>query len=97
MEKVPIEVLNLKEKLKNKKIWFNVSNNYNNQKALGCWDAARKRNRLGHSKIPIFCELKSILGFVIKGNKKKYVIVHCRANQEIDKEKVNKINNFLNG
>ena len=91
MEKEPNDVLNLREKLKNKKIWFIISNNYNNQEAQGCWDAALKRNRLGHSNIPIFCELKSILGFVIKDNKKKYVIVHCRGNQEIDKEKVNKI------
>jgi len=88
---VPDEVLNLKEKLKNEKIWFNISNNHNDQEARGCWDAVNKRVRLGHSKIPIFCELKSNLGFIIKNNKKTYLLIHCRGNQEIDYEKVNKI------
>ena len=91
MRKVPNEVLNLEEKLNNKKIWFNISNNLDNQEALGCWDAVNKRVRLGHSKIPIFCELKSNFGFSINNNKKKYMMVHCRGNQEIDYEKVNKI------
>ncbi len=91
MKKVPNEVLNLEKKLKNEKIWFNISNNHNNQEALGCWDAVNKRVRLGHSKIPIFCELKSNFGFIIKNNKKEYLLVHCRGNQEIDYDKVNKI------
>jgi len=91
MEKKPNEVLNLEKKLENKKIWFNTSNNYKNKEAGSCWDAALKRNRLGHPNIPIFCELKSNFGFIIKNNKKKYVMVHCRGNQKIDREKVNKI------
>ncbi|MCK4734555.1 MAG: aspartate/glutamate racemase family protein [Methanophagales archaeon] len=91
MKKAPNEVLDLEKKLNNKKIWFNISNNHDNQEALGCWDAVNKRVRLGHSKIPIFCELKSNFGFSINNNKKKYMMVHCRGNQEIDYEKVNKI------
>lgn len=91
MQKKPNEVLNLEEKLKNKRIWFITSNNYKDQEALGCWDAVHKRTRLGHFNIPIFCELKSNLGFIIYNNKKKYVLIHCRGNQKIDYEKVNKI------
>ena len=91
MEEKPEEVLNLEKKLNNEQIWFNISNNRDNQKALGCWDAAHKRNRLGNSKIQIFCELKSNFGVIIKDNKKKYLFVHCRGNQKIDYEKVKKI------
>jgi len=91
MTKIPDEVINLEAKLKNNKIWCIISNNQNNREVLGCWDAINYRVRLGHSKIPIFCELKSNFGFIVKDNQKKYLLVHYRGNQKLDNEKVKKI------
>ena len=91
MTNKPVEVLKLEQKLKENKIWFITSNNEKNREVLGCWDAVNYRVRLGHSKIPIFCELKSNFGFIIKDNEKKYLLVHYRGNQKLDYEKVKKI------
>jgi len=91
MTKKPVEVLKLEKKLENEKIWFITSNNENNREVQGCWDAVNYRVRLGHSKIPIFCELKSNFGFINKDNDKKYLLVHYRGNQKLDYEKIKKL------
>jgi len=91
MLKIPNEVLDLKKKLNKIKIWYNITNNDQNQPAFGCVDASNKRVRLGHSKIPIFCELKSCFGYYYVGKTKHYLLIHCRGNQLLDYDKINKI------
>jgi len=72
-------------------IWHILSKN---PKVRNCGDAAAKRERLGHTGIPIFDELKSELGFFInKENKKEKVLVHCRGNQKLDRLKISGILN----
>ncbi|MCK5058887.1 MAG: aspartate/glutamate racemase family protein [Candidatus Aminicenantes bacterium] len=71
------------------KLWFNLSRNV---KALGCREAANKRNRLGHTGIPLEHELKSIFGkFINAAGNEQYVILHCKAHQELDYDKVKKV------
>ena len=71
------------------KIWYVFSNN---EKSIGCADAANKRKRLGQTGIPIFDELKSELGYFIneQGRKQK-VLVHCRGNQKLDRYKISSV------
>lgn len=82
MDFLPKNVKIIKERFISNAIWFNLTPNL---KAESCADAANKRNRLGHTGIPIFDELKSNAGYYIdKNNKKQYVIIHCRGNQKLD-------------
>ena len=64
-------------------IWFQVSRNH---AASSCRDAARKRNRLGNTGIPLWDEMKSFLGRFIcrKTNQKKLFVAHCRADKQLD-------------
>jgi len=67
-------------------LWFNLSRNV---KALGCKEAANKRNRLGHTGIPLEHELKSFFGkFINAAGNEQYVIFHCKAHQELDHDKI---------
>ena len=91
MKTKPDKVSEIENKLKDENIWFITSNNENDREVLGCRDAVNYRVRLGSSNIPIFCELKSNFGFIIKDNEKKYLMVHYRGNQKLDHEKVEKI------
>jgi len=48
----------------------------------GCADAATKRNRLGHTGIPVFDELKSHVGaYTDEQGTRRYVVAHCRGHQ----------------
>ena len=88
---LPQTVINNTNFLKSKNIWHILSLN---QEAKSCADAAAKRNRLGHTGIPIFDELKSELGFFTnKENQKQKVLVHCRGNQKLDRLKISGILN----
>ena len=62
-----------------------------NHKSVSCPDAAKKRNRLGHTGIPLCDELKTFLGEYNTHGKHEYVLLHCRGTQEIDNNKVEKI------
>jgi len=85
------EVKSVLRFLKSKNIWHIYSNN---PKVISCGDAASKRNRLGHSGIPIFDEFKTELGFFVnQNNRKQRILVHCRGNQKIDRLKVSSILN----
>ena len=81
------EVDSVIEFFENHNLWYSITKNNGN--ALGCGDAASKRERLGHIGIPIFDELKSELGYIIDSNTKEkiYVLTHCRGNQKIDDRK----------
>ncbi|MDQ1354344.1 MAG: hypothetical protein QG657_4653, partial [Acidobacteriota bacterium] len=69
-------------------LWFNLSRNV---KALGCREAANKRNRLGHTGIPLEHELKSFFGkFINAGGNEQYVVLHCKGHQELDHDKIKK-------
>lgn len=73
------------------KLWFQLSRNH---EAHSCRDAASKRRRLGHVGIPLSDELKSFFGKV-KNNDGNYqfVVIHCRANDKLDQEKLKKLLN----
>lgn len=78
--------------LESKNIWHNITKN---KKAWSCKDAINKRNRLWNIWIPLSNELKSNIGsFIDKKWNKIYILLHCRWNNFIDYEKVNKILGF---
>ncbi len=84
----PPAVKELERKFTERDMWFETTTNANNQEALGCWDAAHKRVRLGHQGIQIYAELKSGLYSYLKDGKAREVLVHCRGNHEVDEEKI---------
>lgn len=56
-----------------------------NQYAGTCRDARSKRYRLGHVGIPLYDELKSIVGVTVDKNGSDFFIaMHCRGHMEID-------------
>ena len=56
-----------------------------NQFAGTCRDARSKRYRLGHIGIPLYDELKSIVGMAIDQNgNETFIAMHCRGHMEID-------------
>jgi aspartate/glutamate racemase/prolyl-tRNA editing enzyme YbaK/EbsC (Cys-tRNA(Pro) deacylase) len=70
------------------RLWFQLSRNL---PAGNCRDAVNKRTRLGHTGIPLGHELKSFLGkFTNSKGNKQFIALHCRGNQELDFEKVNR-------
>ncbi len=81
-------VLSIEQLLTDANIWFNISNNL---KAVSCHDAAKKRNRLGHTGIRLSDELKTYFGVYHEGTEKKYALLHCRGTQELDMQKVNQL------
>ena len=82
MDNLPENVKILRDKFLKNKVWHNITPNL---EAKSCSDAVNKRNRLGHTGIPIFDELKSNFGYFFdqEGNKVK-VVLHCRGNQDLD-------------
>lgn len=72
-------------------IWFSITKN---SKVQSCKDASHKRLRLGFQGIPLMDELKSNLVFYINDKgEKRYALIHCRANQLLDYEKLKKLLN----
>lgn len=56
-----------------------------NQYAGTCRDARSKRYRLGHVGIPLYDELKSIVGMTVdKSGSQIFIAMHCRGHMEID-------------
>ena len=88
-ESLPENVKRVITFLTKKNIGFILSRN---QSAGNCRDARSKRNRIGHIGIPLFDELKSLIGFVIdKAGKEIIIAMHCRGHRNIDLESVTKI------
>jgi len=72
-------------------LWFNLSRNL---EARSCRDAANKRNRLGHTGIPLKHELKSFFGkFTNAAGNEQFVVLHCKGNQELDFDKIKRVLN----
>lgn len=66
----------------NHKIGYILSKN---QYASTCRDARSKRYRLGHIGIPLYDELKSIVGVTLdKNGNEQLIAMHCRGHMEID-------------
>lgn len=84
----PKEVQRIERLLQKNSLWYNLTWNH---KAVSCPDAAKKRNRLGHTGIPLCDEFKTYLGTFKKNGSAEYVLLHCRGTQEIDEVKVNNI------
>ncbi len=65
--------------------------------AGNCRDARYKRNRLGHTGIPLYDELKSIVGFARDRNGSKQIVaMHCRAHLSMNLERVMKVCDLQN-
>jgi len=74
--------------LKEQNIWCRISTNTTSK---SCKDAVSKRNRLGKTGIPLNDELKSNFGFVQHNGTRNYIMLHCRGNQRLDFNKVEKV------
>lgn len=84
-ENIPSHVAKVIEYCSAKKVGFILSRNLY---AGNCRDARSKRFRLGHVGIPLYDELKSIVGLVKnKEGNTKIVAMHCRGHLAIDLEK----------
>ncbi len=92
---LPEEVKKVIDFFDSHNLWFQLSRNLD---AGSCKDAANKRNRLGHTGIPLKHELKSFLGkFTDNRGIEKFIGIHCRGNQELDFNKINSILNTTSG
>lgn len=92
---LPEEVKKVIDFFESHNLWFQLSRNL---EAGGCKDAANKRNRLGHTGIPLGHELKSFLGkFTDCSCTEQFIALHCRGNQELDFDKINSILNATIG
>jgi aspartate racemase len=91
----PESVKKIIEFVKEKKLWYCITKNHEamgkNLSGMGCAGAAKNRNRLGKTGIPVCDELKSNIGYYISGTDKVYILIHCRGNQELDLQKVKKV------
>lgn len=75
-------------------IWFTLSRNH---EARSCREAASRRTRLGHTGIPLEHELKSYFGkFINASGIEQHVVLHCRGNQKLDFNKINRVLNARN-
>lgn len=77
--------------LRTNDVWHVVSRN---QPAESCPDAANKRNRLGHTGIPLSDELKSHVAYYETEKGRNYIAVHCRGHQPRDDAKVDRVVGF---
>lgn len=85
-EQVPSAVMNCAVRLEQLGIWHQFSRN---RLAMSCSDAAQKRNRLGHTGIPLWDELKSYLGgYDDVAGRHRHFLAHCRGDRELDFAKV---------
>lgn len=73
---VPVEVRRAERFLTESGIWYRFSRNAT---VMSCVDAANRRNRLGHTGIPLWDELKS-MAYVADGG---LIIAHCRGDEHI--------------
>ncbi len=80
---VPAAVEQTARFLAERGVWFRLSRN---AEAHSCRDAARKRQRLGHTGIPLRDEMKSFFGQVPErhGDGVRFVVAHCRADRRLD-------------
>lgn len=62
-------------------MWFQLSRN---GRALSCRDAAHKRQRLGHTGIPLWDEMKSFFGKVEVAGETRHLMAHCRGDRLLD-------------
>lgn len=95
---LPEEVKKVIDFFDSHNLWFQLSRNKEKLElnrtveALGCISAAHVRNRLGHIGIPLEHELKSFLGrFTDSEGTEQFIVLHCRGNQELDFDKINRI------
>ena len=85
-ESTPVNVTSVCHFLSKHSVGFLLSRN---SEARSCREARDKRNRLGHVGIPLFDELKSLVGEVVtESGNTELLAVHCRANYEINDEKL---------
>ena len=85
-ETVPGAVFHCASRIGNLGIWRRFSRN---TAATSCLDAARKRDRLGHTGIPLWDELKSFLGeYSDAAGESRVFLAHCRGDRELDLDKV---------
>jgi len=66
-------------------LWYLLSQN---EESRSCRDAVQKRYRLGNRGIPLQDELKSFFGKYSKNGKIYNVVIHCRADQHLDWNKI---------
>ncbi|MGE0706364.1 MAG: hypothetical protein AB7P22_20770, partial [Vicinamibacterales bacterium] len=67
-------------------VWFQLSRNHD---ARSCRDAARKRNRLGTTGIPLWDELKTFYGsYSDERGDTRYLLAHTRADRLLDFDKL---------
>jgi aspartate/glutamate racemase/prolyl-tRNA editing enzyme YbaK/EbsC (Cys-tRNA(Pro) deacylase) len=72
--------------LRERGVWFCLGRN---QEARSCRDAAKKRNRLGETGIPLWDELKSFFGTVRRPDgREQHFMVHCRGDRLLDLDRV---------
>ncbi len=72
-------------------VWWVAHPNKSLNKAKGCIQAIRYRNRLGssnHGGVPLWSELRSQIGYVLQGGEKTYFAVHTRANLKFSETKL---------
>lgn len=74
--------------LQRHRIWHVVTTNLPSE---SCPDAANKRNRLGHTGIPLSDELKTHVAAYNTEAGRKYVAVHCRGHQLRDDAKIDAV------
>jgi hypothetical protein len=85
-ESLPEAVLSCARRIEQLGIWRRFSRN---SAATSCNDAARKRDRLGHTGIPLWDELKSFLGeYSGESGERRVFLAHCRGDRELDLEKL---------
>lgn len=83
---IPSSVMQVSQFLQSKGVWHLISKNH---RVRSCKDAANKRNRLGHTGIPLSDELKTFLGcYRDHNNNLRIGLIHCRGNMQIDFGKV---------
>jgi aspartate racemase len=91
---IPNNVLTVIDFFSDNHIGFILSRN---EHAGNCRDARYKRNRIGHTGIPLYDELKSFVGVSKdKNGREKIVAMHCRAHLAMNFERVVKVCNLRN-
>jgi aspartate/glutamate racemase len=91
-ENIPEQVEKVIKHCASRKVGFILSRN---GYAGNCRDARSKRSRLGHTGIPLYDELKSIVGVAIDKNSNSIIVaMHCRGHMAINFEQVAKLCEF---
>ena len=90
---IPPEVIVCGNRLQRDGIWWRPSWNYEKKEVFSCRDAVKSRDRLGsggNGGIPLWSELKSLVGLAIdqtKGTKVGFA-AHTRANTRFDERRL---------